>query len=184
MIMSPAGGVRTPLLWRAQGRTTSFSTGSGLIAYVVAGCLLGAAPAGQRTRPASSGDLVELDVVALDRQDLPVAGLRQEEFQVKEDGRVVDIKTFAHVTTLGSTQPDDARLVTLLMDDVGVPMTGTYRMRAIAQVMFVRLTSQHTRSPVALRLAAVLNPSADDDFTGERAGVVEFIVQAPFWLRP
>jgi VWFA-related protein len=114
----------------------AFSPGSRLIVAVVASCLLGAAPAAQR-RPAaeSSGDLVELDVVALDRQDLPVAGLRQEDFQIKEDGRVVDIKTFAHVTTLGSTQPDDARVVTLLMDDVGVPMTGTYPMRAIAQVM-------------------------------------------------
>jgi VWFA-related protein len=115
---------------------SAFSPRSGLIAAVVASCLLGAAPAAQRTPPAaSSGDLVELDVVALDRQGQPVAGLRQEEFQIKEDGRVVDIKTFAHVITLGSAQPDDARVVTLLLDDIGVPMTGTYPMRGIAQAM-------------------------------------------------
>src|SRR5712691_4983482 len=105
MIMSPAGGVRTPLLWRGQGRTTSFSRGSGLIAFVVAGCLLGAAPAAQRTRPASSGDLVELDVVALDRQHLPVAGFRQEESQIKEDGRVVDVDRFEIDANLRDAAP-------------------------------------------------------------------------------
>ena len=127
------GAFRTPSPHSAKTRTRTFSR---VIGAVVAGCLLGAAPAAQRTPPAeSSGDLIELDVVALDRQDQPVAGLRQEEFQVKEDGRLVDIKTFAHVTVLGSTQPDDARLVTLLLDDVGVPMSGTYPMRSIAQVM-------------------------------------------------
>jgi hypothetical protein len=47
----------------------------------------------------------------------------------------VDITTFAHVTALGSMRSDDARSVTLLMDDVGVPMTGASSMRAIAQVM-------------------------------------------------
>src|SRR6185295_4760825 len=137
--MSPVDerlAVRTPSLPSAPSRTRAYSPSCGLIAAVAASCLLGAAPAAQRTPPAaSSGDLVELDVVALDRQDQPVAGLRREDFQVKEDGRVVDIKTFAHVTALGSTQPDDARSVSLLMDDVGVPMTGTYPMRAIAQVM-------------------------------------------------
>src|SRR3989442_648389 len=135
-MMSTGGADRAPRLPSAQRTTNAFSPGAGLIIAVLGCCLHGAAPAAQRMPPArSSGDLVELDVVALDRQDLPVAGLRQDEFQIKEDGRAVDIKTFAHVTVLGSTQPDDARLVTLLMDDVGVPMTGAYPVRAIAQRM-------------------------------------------------
>jgi VWFA-related protein len=90
----------------------------------------------QRPQPApSAGDLIELDVVALDRHDQPVTDLRLEDFTIKEDGRVVDVKTFSQVTALGSTQPDDGRVVTLLMDDIGVPITGTSPMQAIAPVV-------------------------------------------------
>ena len=46
-------------------------------------------------RSPATADLVELDVVALDRDDQPVTDLRQDEFTVKEDGRVVELKTFA-----------------------------------------------------------------------------------------
>lgn len=92
--------------------------------------------AAQRPQPApSAGDLIELDVVALDRHDQPVTDLRLEELTIKEDGRVVDVKTFSQVTALGSLQPDDARVVTLLMDDIGVPITGTSPMQAIAPVV-------------------------------------------------
>lgn len=90
----------------------------------------------QRPQPApSAADLIELDVVALDRHDQPVTDLRLEDFTIKEDGRVVDVKTFSQVTALGSTQPDDGRVVTLLMDDIGVPITGTSPMQAIAPVV-------------------------------------------------
>lgn len=94
------------------------------------------AASAQRPQPApSAGDLIELDVVALDRHDQPVTDLRLEDFTIKEDGRVVDVKTFSQVTALGSTQPDDGRVVTLLMDDIGVPITGTSPMQAIAPVV-------------------------------------------------
>jgi VWFA-related protein len=90
----------------------------------------------QRPQPAPSAvDLIELDVVALDRHDQPVTDLRLEDFTIKEDGRVVDVKTFSQVAALGSTQPDDGRVVTLLMDDIGVPITGTSPMQAIAPVV-------------------------------------------------
>ena len=53
------------------------------------------AASAQRQRPArATADLVELDVVALDRDDQPVTDLRQDDFTVKEDGRVVELKTF------------------------------------------------------------------------------------------
>jgi VWFA-related protein len=81
------------------------------------------------------GDLVELDVVVLDREGRPVTDLRQQEFQIKEDGRAREVTTFTHVTALGSGKPDDARSVVLLMDDIGVPMTGTSPMRQLAQIM-------------------------------------------------
>jgi VWFA-related protein len=134
--------------------------------------------AAQRTPTPASGDLVELDVVVLDREERPVTDLRKEDFQIKEDGRVVDVKTFAQVTALGSTEPDDARIVTLLMDDIGVPMTGTAAMQAIAQVVLspagqgdevsvVRLSS---RGDEAFGDFA----TARDRIDGYRGGIVPF----------
>lgn len=105
---------------------------------VVAACvaLLGAIPAAQRQKPAfAPNDLIELDVVALDRDGRAVTDLRQDEFRIKEDGRLVDVKTFAKVSALGSAQPDDERIVVLLMDDIGVPITGTSPMQQIAPVV-------------------------------------------------
>ena len=97
--------------------------------------ILAAALSAQRLPPPPAGDLVELDVIAVDRDDRAVTDLRQDEFRIKEDGRAVDLKTFAHVTALGTTQPDDGRVVVLLMDDIGVPIAGTSPMRQIAPVV-------------------------------------------------
>jgi VWFA-related protein len=92
--------------------------------------------AAQRLRsPAAAADLVELDAVVLDHDDRPVTDLRREEFTVKDDGRTVDLKTFSTVTALGSSQPDDGRIVVLLMDDIGVPVMGTSPMQQIAPVV-------------------------------------------------
>jgi VWFA-related protein len=145
---------------------------------VVSG-LLHTAPSAQRSAPApASPDLVELDIVVLDRLDQPVSGLRQEDFQIKEDGRAVDVKTFAHVSALGSLGSDDGRSVTLLMDDVGVTITGTSAMQAIAQVVLspagrgdeisvVRLSS---RSDEAFGDVS----TARDRISGYRGGMVPF----------
>jgi VWFA-related protein len=144
-----------------------------------AACVLAAFLVAQR--PALSptgGDLVELDVVVLDRDEQPVAGLRQEDFQIKEDGHVVDVKTFAHVTTLGSTQRDDARIVSLLMDDIGVPMTGGSAMQAIAQVMLSPVGAGDEVSVV--RLSSTSDEAfgdfatARDRIGGYRGGIVPF----------
>jgi len=73
------------------------------MAVAVVSGLLHTAPSAQRSAPApASADLVELDIVVLDREEHPVAGLRQEDFQIKEDGHLVDVKTFSHVTALGT----------------------------------------------------------------------------------
>jgi VWFA-related protein len=96
--------------------------------------LMVAGPLAQR-RPPVSPDLVELDVVVLDRQSQPVPGLARQDFQITDDGRPVEIKTFAAVTSAGSSRSDDGRSVALLMDDIGIPITGTHPMRSIAQMM-------------------------------------------------
>jgi VWFA-related protein len=97
--------------------------------------LAGVAAAGDASRLRDDVNLVELDVVAFDRDNRPVTDLRQDEFRIKEDGRAVDVKTFAKVAALGSLQPDDGRIVVLLMDDIGVPMSGTSPMKQIAPIL-------------------------------------------------
>ncbi len=126
----------------------------------------------------ATGDLVELDVVALDRNDQPVTDLRQDEFTVKEDGRLVELKTFTAVTALGSTQPDDGRVVVLLMDDIGVPISGTSPMQQIAPVVLSPLGDGDEVSVV--RLSSRSDEAfgdvgtARDRIDGYRGGAVPF----------
>ena len=79
-------------------------------------------------------EFVELDVVALDRQDFAVAGLTRQDFEIKDGGRTVAIQTFTEVAARGAGA-DDERSVIVLMDDIGVPTSGTGPMRAIARVL-------------------------------------------------
>jgi VWFA-related protein len=104
------------------------------IAGLVLLSLLTAASA-QRTPVPGAQDLVELDVVAVDHDDQPVSDLRREDFTIKEDGRAMELKTFSSVSALGSLEPDDGRVVVLLMDDIGVPAMGTSPMQQIAPVV-------------------------------------------------
>jgi hypothetical protein len=93
-------------------------------------------PRASDQQSSSTGDLVDLDVVALDRDGRPVTDLRASDFEIKDDGQRVEVKTFDFVTSDGLT-PDGARSVVLLLDDSGVPMGGTVVVRAIASDMSV-----------------------------------------------
>jgi VWFA-related protein len=94
-----------------------------------------AASAAVPSVPQASTDFVELDVAALDRTGHSVSDLRQDELAIRENGRPVDTKTFTHVRASGTADPDDGRSVVLLMDDIGVPMTGATAMRQIAAIL-------------------------------------------------
>jgi VWFA-related protein len=141
-------------------------------------CALGPAVAAQRKAPAADNELVELDIVALDKYEQPVADLRQDEFQIKENGQPVDIKTFDQVVTLGTPEPDDARIVSLLMDDVGVGITGTSAMQQIAHALLSPLG--HGDELSVLRLSRSSDEAfgdfstARDRIAGYRGGMVPF----------
>lgn len=149
------------------------------IAALVVAVLALATVSAQRARQApDTADLIEIDVVALDRDDRPITALRREDFTVKEDGRVVDLKTFSSVAALGSSQPDDGRVVVLLMDDIGVSAMGTWPMQQIApivlspigegdEVSVVRLASRSDEAFGDLR-------TARDRIDGYRGGAVPF----------
>ncbi len=82
----------------------------------------------------SASELVELDVVAIDRRDAAVRDLTQEDFQITDGGKPVAVQTFGRIAARGRGA-DDERSVVLLMDDVGVPNSGTTPMRQIARLL-------------------------------------------------
>ena len=140
---------------------------------------LAANVASQRPQPALSDvDLVELDIVALDRSGQPVTDLSQDEITIKEDGRKVELKAFSKVTALGSTQPGDARIVVLLMDDIGVAVDGTSPMQQIAPVVLAPFSDGDELAVV--RLASRSDEAigdvttARDRIAGYRGGAVPF----------
>ena len=132
----------------------------------------------QRQKAAPAVDLVELDVIALDRHDQPITDLRREDFTVKEDGHAVELKTFSLVTALGSSEPDDGRVMVLLMDDIGVPVSGTSPMQQIAPVVLSPIGDGDEVSVV--RLASRTDEAfgdirtARDRIGGYRGGAVPF----------
>ena len=83
--------------------------------------------------PDTASQLVDLDVVAVNRDGLPVGDLSQGDFEIKEGGRPVTIETFTPVAARGVL--DEERSVVLLMDDIGVPASGTSPMRQIGRVL-------------------------------------------------
>ena len=96
-------------------------------------------------------DLVQLDVVVLDRNRKPVTGLTAADFTITEDGKPVAIDAFAPITLPGpvvatgaawtrevapdvvtNTRADEGRLVVIVMDR-SIPVgPGTIRARSIA----------------------------------------------------
>ncbi|MGC4083112.1 MAG: hypothetical protein QM736_13635 [Vicinamibacterales bacterium] len=108
-----------------------------------------------------AGDFVELDVVVLDKKGLPMHGLQQSDFIVKDGGKPVTLATFREVTGPDPRDPDSARTVVLLLDDTGIASTGTQSVQIIAKA-FLDSVDQHDDVPV-VRLHA-----RDDEPYGDR----------------
>lgn len=122
-------------------------------------------------------DFVELDVVALDRQGFPVANLAANDFDVRDGGISMPIQTFSRVAARG-IGADEERSVVVLMDDIGVPISGTTPMRMIAPVL---LSPMRPADEIAVvRLSRPRDEpfgdllSARDRIDSYRGGVVPF----------
>jgi VWFA-related protein len=106
------------------------STGAG--ASAVLAVLLVSSGRSQKPATFQSLDLVDVDVVVSDRDGHAVSGLTRDDFEVREDGKRVDVKTFVAVAADGVTDDDAARSIVILLDDVGMPPATTSSVRAIA----------------------------------------------------
>ncbi len=115
-----------------------------IAALVTAGVVV---RAGQ-TAPATATYLVEIDAVVTDEAGKPVVGLKQEDFQVKDDGKLVELKTFDAVS-----ETDDrrvARSIVLLLDDSGVGSGNTLTMQTIARTFIARMAAPDEFSVIRL----------------------------------
>jgi VWFA-related protein len=122
-----------------------------LLALILA--VSGASAAVVVVRSAQSTDspyLVELDAVVIDDSGRPVTGLRQEDFQVREDGRSVELKTFDAVIDTGDGGRSVARSIVLLLDDSGIGAGNTLTIQSIARMFVARMAAQDEFSVVRL----------------------------------
>jgi hypothetical protein len=118
-----------PLMWRALAVTSA--------------CVLPVALAAQSQKPGfqSSVTRVEVDIVATDKSGRPVRGLRQEDFEIFEDDRIVDVATFSAIDVAAASPSlvsaaaqsgsafasndriDAGRLMLIVLDDMQVGFT-------------------------------------------------------------
>lgn len=121
--------------------------GRATISWAVAGVIATgiAVGAGQ---PQATTYLVELDAVVTDEAGKPVAGLKQEDFEVKDDGKRVELKTFDAVAE--TDEPLVARSIVLLLDDSGVGSGNTLTIQNIARMFVARMAARDEFSVVRL----------------------------------
>jgi len=102
----------------------------------LAAMLVGAAVvfAGQ---PQPTTYLVEIDAVVTDDAGKPVTGLEQRDFQIKDDGKAADVKTFEEVRD--SDDRPVARSIVVLLDDSGLGSGNTLPMQQIARMFVARM---------------------------------------------
>ena len=79
---------------------------------------------------AQTGQPVTVDVVVLDGNGKPVSGLAQDRFEVRDDGTRVTIQSFEEVKVAPGK-----RTVIFVLDDVGVPASGTVAIQNITRAL-------------------------------------------------
>ncbi len=114
----------------------------------VVAAMFGAVLAARTPQPDSAAYLVELDAVVTDDSGKPITGLTQADFQVKDDGRPVELKTFEEVRADG--ERPIARSIVLLLDDSGFGAGNTLPIQQIARTFVARMDAPDEFSVVRL----------------------------------
>jgi hypothetical protein len=131
-----------------------------LMAAIAGVALVTAAPVAKQAGTPPGTGFVELDVSVTDKNGI-VTDLKQADFQVQDDGKRVELKSFSSVLATGSTAQGDGREIVLVLDDAGVPMAGTQAMQQIASLFVQGARSGDTISVIRLH-------KADDEVSKDR----------------
>jgi VWFA-related protein len=94
-----------------------------------------------------TADLLNIDVVALDRRGLPVLDLKPAEFELWINGFQIPIQRVTFVTP---TEGDEGRTLVLLLDDMAAPPTALPRIREAARRFVEKMSPRDRMSIVAL----------------------------------
>jgi Ca-activated chloride channel homolog len=115
-----------------------------------------------------SVDLVDVDVVVTDGEGKPVTGLKKDDFQVREDGKPVELKTFVPVAT--SEDSSTPRSMVILLDDVTMPTETVNAVKALATYLALQAR------PID-DLAVIRFRNKDDEPFGDRRAALARIQQ-------
>ena len=113
-----------------------------VVAIAAAGVI---ARAGQ---PEPTTYLVEIDAVVTDDAGKPLTGLKQSDFEVRDDGKRVELKTFEEVKETGERPVP--RSIVLLLDDSGVGAGNTVPIQQIARTFIARMQAPDEFSVIRL----------------------------------
>src|SRR5262245_46429337 len=113
-------------------------------------------------------DLVDVDVVVTDDDGKPVMGLKQEDFEVREDGKRVELKTFVPVAA--SEDNSAPRSMVILLDDVTMPIETVNAVRALATYLALQARPIDDVSVIRFR-------NQDDEPFGDRRAALARIQQ-------
>ncbi len=145
---------------------------------VVLTITIAAAPRQQEPAATAKGQLLELDVVAVDGQGKPVRDLRPEDVEIWLEGYRVPLRS---LTVLSDNDERRRRAVILILDDITIPLDMVPRIRQAATQAVERLQSGD-RAAIALLsdggLATTADPAAIRQIIGR------FNVRATTPLRP
>jgi VWFA-related protein len=147
---------------------------------------------GQPPTIRSGVNLVEVDVVVTDKAGLPIRGLRQQDFEVLEDGKPVGIVAFSAIdlplaspdekipvldrsgaSISTNDQPDDGRVLLIVLDDYHIRFDAGFaaRTRTIAR----RLVERLGPSDQAAVIATSGRNTMQAEFTTDKARLVDAI---------
>ncbi len=137
-------------------------------------------------------NVVEVDIVVVDDNGGPIRGLQQQDFHVEEDGRPVDIASFTAIdlpmappdaaipaldvsgSAAGSnTQPEDGRVVLVILDDYHVSFDAG-RMGA-ARMAVRRMIERMGPSDLAAVMATSGRNSSQAEFTSDKARLLQAV---------
>jgi VWFA-related protein len=114
----------------------------------VVGAVLAASLAVHAGQPQTATYLFELDAVVTDDAGKPVVGLKQDDFEVKDDGKRVELKTFDAVAETGDRLV--SRSIVLLLDDSGIGSGNTLAIQTIARTFVARMAAPDEFSVVRM----------------------------------
>src|SRR5215468_8808631 len=119
------------------------------LTFAVIGAIAAAAVV-RGAQPADGPYLVEVDAVVVDDSGRAVTGLRQDDFQIREDGRPVELKTFEAVADTGDAGRGGARSIVLLLDDSGIGTGNTFSIQSIARMFVAKMAPPDEFSVIRL----------------------------------